>query len=44
LERQDPDARVPPDSWSNEFVYPLFVQACCSDPIYDGNVGKVFGG
>jgi gluconate 2-dehydrogenase gamma chain len=23
-------------------VYPLFVQACFSDPIYGGNVGKVF--
>lgn len=28
--------------WFNELVYPLFVQACFSDPIYGGNRGKVF--
>jgi gluconate 2-dehydrogenase gamma chain len=36
------DKRVPLASWFNELVYPLFVQACFSDPIYGGNVGKVF--
>jgi gluconate 2-dehydrogenase gamma chain len=36
------DAPVPLGSWFNELVYPLFVQACFSDPIYGGNVGKVF--
>ncbi len=28
--------------WFNELVYPLFTQACFADPIYGGNVGKVF--
>jgi hypothetical protein len=36
------DARVPLTSWFNELVYPLFAQACFADPIYGGNVGKVF--
>jgi gluconate 2-dehydrogenase gamma chain len=36
------DERVPLGSWFNELVYPLFVQACFADPIYGGNVGKVF--
>ena len=36
------DARVPLSSWFNELVYPLFNQACFADPIYGGNVGKVF--
>lgn len=36
------DAGVPLGSWFNELVYPLFVQACFADPIYGGNVGKVF--
>ena len=36
------DARVPLGAWFNELVYPLFVQACFADPIYGGNVGKVF--
>jgi gluconate 2-dehydrogenase gamma chain len=36
------DARVPLGSWFNELVYPLFIQACFADPIYGGNVGKVF--
>ena len=29
-------------SWFNDLVYPLFVQACFSDPIYSGNYNKVF--
>jgi gluconate 2-dehydrogenase gamma chain len=29
-------------TWFNELVYPLFNQACFADPIYGGNVGKVF--
>jgi gluconate 2-dehydrogenase gamma chain len=36
------DERVPLASWFNEFVYPLFEQACFADPIYGGNVDKVF--
>jgi len=28
--------------WFNELVYPLFTEACFSDPIYGGNNGKVF--
>jgi gluconate 2-dehydrogenase gamma chain len=36
------DERVPLASWFNELVYPLFAQACFADPIYGGNVGKVF--
>jgi gluconate 2-dehydrogenase gamma chain len=36
------DERVPLASWFNELVYPLFEQACFADPIYGGNVGKVF--
>ena len=28
--------------WFNELVYPLFTQACFSDPLYGGNAGKVF--
>ena len=28
--------------WFNELVYPLFTQACFADPIYGGNVDKVF--
>jgi gluconate 2-dehydrogenase gamma chain len=34
--------RVQLASWFNELVYPLFEQACFADPIYGGNVGKVF--
>lgn len=30
------------DEWFNEMVYPLFTQACFSDPIYGGNRNKVF--
>ena len=29
-------------SWFNSLVYPLFVQACFSDPLYGGNYNKVF--
>lgn len=29
-------------SWFNELVYPLFTQACFSDPVYGGNRDKVF--
>lgn len=36
------DERVELSSWFNELVYPLFEQACFADPIYGGNVGKVF--
>jgi len=36
------DPRLPLGSWFNELVYPLFTQACFADPIYGGNVGKVF--
>ena len=36
------DERVPLASWFNELVYPLFQQACFADPVYGGNVGKVF--
>jgi gluconate 2-dehydrogenase gamma chain len=36
------DARVPMAAWFNDLVYPLFNQACFADPIYGGNVNKVF--
>jgi gluconate 2-dehydrogenase gamma chain len=36
------DEHLPLDLWFDELVYPLFVQACFADPIYGGNVGKVF--
>jgi gluconate 2-dehydrogenase gamma chain len=36
------DERVQLASWFNKLVYPLFEQACFSDPVYGGNVGKVF--
>ncbi|WP_262269460.1 gluconate 2-dehydrogenase subunit 3 family protein [Microvirga yunnanensis] len=36
------DERVPLASWFNGLVYPLFEQACFADPIYGGNVDKVF--
>jgi gluconate 2-dehydrogenase gamma chain len=29
-------------SWFNDIIYPLFVQACFSDPLYGGNRDKVF--
>jgi gluconate 2-dehydrogenase gamma chain len=34
--------RLPLAAWFNELVYPLFTQACFADPIYGGNVDKVF--
>ena len=36
------DATPPLGPWFNELVYPLFAQACFADPVYGGNVGKVF--
>jgi gluconate 2-dehydrogenase gamma chain len=36
------DARLSLGAWFNELVYPLFVEACFGDPIYGGNLGKVF--
>jgi gluconate 2-dehydrogenase gamma chain len=36
------DERIHLASWFNELVYPLFEQACFADPVYGGNVGKVF--
>lgn len=36
------DASLPIEAWFNELVYPLFVQACFADPIYGGNIDKVF--
>ncbi len=36
------DELLPLGAWFNELVYPLFVQACFADPIYGGNVDKVF--
>jgi gluconate 2-dehydrogenase gamma chain len=36
------DGRLPLAQWFNELVYPLFNQACFSDPIYGGNKDKVF--
>lgn len=36
------DERVQLASWFNELVYPLFEKACFADPIYGGNIGKVF--
>jgi gluconate 2-dehydrogenase gamma chain len=36
------DPRVPLALWFNELVYPLFEQACFSDPMYGGNNNKVF--
>ena len=36
------DASLPLGTWFNELVYPLFAQACFADPIYGGNVDKVF--
>ncbi len=35
-------AKVQLDAWFNEMVYPLFTQACFSDPVYGGNRDKVF--
>jgi len=36
------DAQLPMGQWFNELVYPLFAQACFADPIYGGNINKVF--
>jgi len=36
------DAGFPLGAWFNELVYPLFTQACFSDPLYGGNRDKVF--
>ena len=35
-------AKVDLGAWFNETVYPLFTQACFSDPVYGGNRDKVF--
>jgi gluconate 2-dehydrogenase gamma chain len=29
-------------AWFNGLVYPLFEQACFADPMYGGNIGKIF--
>jgi gluconate 2-dehydrogenase gamma chain len=36
------DERLSLDSWFNDIVYPLFVEACFADPMYGGNRGAVF--
>jgi gluconate 2-dehydrogenase gamma chain len=36
------DGSLSVQAWFNDLIYPLFVQACFADPIYGGNVGKVF--
>jgi gluconate 2-dehydrogenase gamma chain len=36
------DGQVPLASWFNDLVYPLFVEACFSDPMYGGNRDAVF--
>lgn len=36
------DPNLPLAAWFNELIYPLFAQACFADPIYGGNVNKVF--
>jgi gluconate 2-dehydrogenase gamma chain len=36
------DPRFSLAAWFNDFLYPLFVQACFADPIYGGNQDKVF--
>ncbi|MEP7100534.1 MAG: gluconate 2-dehydrogenase subunit 3 family protein [Burkholderiales bacterium] len=36
------DSDLPLASWFNELMYPLFAQACFADPLYGGNVNKVF--
>jgi gluconate 2-dehydrogenase gamma chain len=38
----DSEAGVHLGAWFNELIYPLFTQACFSDPVYSGNRGKVF--
>lgn len=34
--------RLPLNAWFNDLVYPLFSEACFSDPVYGGNYNKVF--
>lgn len=36
------DDRYALGAWFNDFLYPLFVQACFADPIYGGNRDKTF--
>lgn len=36
------DERLSLQSWFNDLIYPLFQQACFSDPMYGGNRGKAF--
>lgn len=36
------DDEVPLVAWFNDLIYPLFEQACFSDPLYGGNRDKVF--
>ena len=36
------DSQMELGAWFNELVYPLFTQACFSDPVYGGNRDKVF--
>jgi gluconate 2-dehydrogenase gamma chain len=36
------DARLALGAWFNDLIYPMFNQACFADPIYGGNVNKVF--
>lgn len=38
----DGEAGLPLGAWFNELIYPLFTQACFSDPVYGGNRGKIF--
>jgi gluconate 2-dehydrogenase gamma chain len=37
-----PDATPDLPTWFNTLAYPLFVEACFSDPVYGGNRDKVF--
>jgi len=30
------------NAWFNDLIYPLFVEACFSDPMYGGNKSKIF--
>ena len=36
------DERYALGAWFNDFLYPLFVQACFADPMYGGNRDKTF--
>ena len=40
--RWDEGTGFPLGAWFNELIYPLFTQACFSDPLYGGNHDKVF--